>query len=261
MRNIQTEQISDKVSDINRLNLADIFEQLRATYSRGNAAVNMRSVSADTTLTYKDSLVFVDTSGGNVTITLPYANSWGTTKSPNLYIIKTSTSNTLTIAPQSGDTLSHWDGVGTLTSGNITTSGQIQLVANGTTGWYALSNSPTVYSGTYTPTLSNTTNIAASTAYVTQYMRVGSVVTVGGRVAVDVTAATTETELGISLPIASAFTAEENLGGTFVQHIASSSREAGTIRADTTNDRAKVAWYSLGSANYSFYFSFTYLVI
>lgn len=261
MRNIQSTQISDKVSDISRLNLADIFEQLRATYSRGNAAVNMRSVSADTTLTHKDSLVFVDTSGGNVTITLPYANSWGTTKSPNLYIIKTSTSNTLTIAPQSGDTLSHWDGVGTLTSGNITTSGQIQLVANGTTGWYALSNSPTVYSGTYTPTLSNTTNIGASTAYVTQYMRVGNVVTVGGKVSIDVTTTATDFVLGVTLPIASAFTAEEQCGGTFIQNIAVNPKETGFIKADTTNDRAYFSGQSVGTANYAWYFSFTYLIV
>lgn len=261
MRNIQTEQISDQVSDINRLNLADIFEQLRATYSRGNAAVNMRSVSADTTLTYKDSLVFVDTSGGNVTITLPYANSWGTTKSPNLYIIKTSASNTLTITPQATNSLWHWKSSSILINENITAAGQVQLVCDGSTNWYAVSNAPSVYSGTYTPTLSNTTNIAASTAYVTQYMRVGDVVTVGGKVSIDVTTSATDFVLGVTLPIASAFTAEEQCGGTFIQNIGASPKETGFIKADTTNDRAYFSGQSVGIANYAWYFSFTYLIV
>jgi hypothetical protein len=66
-----------------------------------------------------------------------------------------------------------------------------------------ISNLPVLASGTYTPTLSNTTNIAASAAFVCQYQRVGNVVTVSGRVNITPTAASVASELGISLPIAS----------------------------------------------------------
>lgn len=259
MRNIQHTSI-DEGGGLSGLNADLISNQLAAVYSRFNAAVNMRAVSADTTLTYKDSLVFVDTSGGNITITLAPANSWGASKSPTITIIKTSTSNTLTVTAGSGDTLNTWVNSGTLTAGSITTAGQVQLVTDGSTKYYAVSESPVVYSNTYTPTLSNTTNIAASTAYACPYMRIGNVCHVAGRVAMDVTTSVTESELGMTLPIASAFTVEEDLGGVFAQHISGSSREAGTIRADATNDRAKFAWYSFGIANYSFYFSFTYVI-
>lgn len=64
-------------------------------------------------------------------------------------------------------------------------------------------------SGTYTPTLTNTSNITASTPYPAQWMRVGRVVTVSGRIEVTAAANSTGTELRVSLPIAPTFA---NLG-------------------------------------------------
>lgn len=117
------------------------------------------------------------------------------------------------------------------------------------------------YSGTYTPTLDNTTNVAASTAYVCQYMRVGNVVTVSGKVDIDVTTTATDFVLGVTLPIASAFTEEEQCAGALIQAIAANVKADGYVRADATNDRAYFAGQSVGTANYSWFFSFTYLVI
>jgi hypothetical protein len=68
--------------------------------------------------------------------------------------------------------------------------------------------------GTYTPTLTNTTNVAASTAYACQYARVGRTVTVSGKVDITCTASSAVTELRISLPIAAVFTDEGQAGGT-----------------------------------------------
>src|SRR3990167_10996405 len=76
-----------------------------------------------------------------------------------------------------------------------------------------------VLANTYTPTLTNVFNVAASTAYACQYMRVGNVVTVSGQVDIDPTAASTYTELDISLPIASAFTATNQLGGVGTDYV------------------------------------------
>lgn len=57
-------------------------------------------------------------------------------------------------------------------------------------------------SGSYTPTLTNTTNISSSTANLFTYVRVGDVVMVHGRPSVQPTAASgTVSELRISLPI------------------------------------------------------------
>ena len=114
-------------------------------------------------------------------------------------------------------------------------------------------------SGTYTPTLTNTTNIDASTAYACQYLRVGNTVTVSGRVEVDATVGTTSTDLGMSLPIASNFTAAEQLGGTGV--VPSLASTCAAIFADTTNDRATLRFVSTDTANRGFWFTFTYRVL
>jgi hypothetical protein len=117
-----------------------------------------------------------------------------------------------------------------------------------------------IFSGTYTPTLTNTTNITASTAYECQYIRVGSVVTVSGMVDVDITTGGGGGAfvLGMSIPIASNFSAKQNLGGTFIEQV---DQAAGVIYADITNDRALFAAKSPGTTNLSWSFTFTYRII
>lgn len=114
-----------------------------------------------------------------------------------------------------------------------------------------------IRSGTYTPTLFNTTNIAASTAYSCQWMRVGNVITVSGKVDIDVTIGVAS-ELGMSLPVASAFTADENAGGTASSSAAASLVSA--IRADAANDRVSLVFVAISLTNDSYFFEFTYVV-
>lgn len=114
-------------------------------------------------------------------------------------------------------------------------------------------------SGVYTPTLTNGANLAASTAFQCQYVRIGSVVTVSGKVSVDPTLAATATELGISLPIASNFGAVEDCGGvSFAMAIAG--QGAGII-ADVANDRASMNWVAADVTNQPMSFTFTYRII
>jgi hypothetical protein len=263
MRNIQSTNINpSSPSDIERMNTDELKKQLSAVYSRSNMAVTSLAVSADTTLTYKDSLVIVDTSGGNVTITLAPANSWGPTKSPIIAIIKTGATNTLTIAPASGDTLNYWLHNLTITAGSITSTGIVVLMSDGATKWYALTNTTTDdYSGTYTPTLSNTTNVAASTAQVCQYMRVGDTVTVSGGVWIDPTAATTKTVLGLTIPVASNFVNAYELAGTCTNISPGGQPDVGGVTGDTTNDRATITCYPASALNALWYFHFTYQVL
>ena len=114
-------------------------------------------------------------------------------------------------------------------------------------------------SGTYTPTLTNTANVAASTAFPSQYVRVGDVVTVSGRVNVDPTAGTTLTTLGISLPIASNFGAIDDCSGTAAANGAAS--ECAAVIGDATGNQAQMQWITTDATNHAMFFHFTYRVI
>lgn len=115
-----------------------------------------------------------------------------------------------------------------------------------------------VVSGTYTPTLTNVTNVTVSTARQCTWMRVGNMVTVAGQVDVDPTAAGA-TELGISLPIASALTTAFQLGGTANSNVAAG--EEAMIDADATNDRARIRWTAVDVTNHTYAFIFGYEVL
>jgi hypothetical protein len=132
----------------------------------------------------------------------------------------------------------------------------IEVESNGTL-WIIISQ--THKSGVYTPTLTNTTNVAASTAYECQWLRSGNVVTVSGRVEIDPTAGGGNTLLGMSLPIASNFANICELGG-----VAANDALYGYsigIFADTVNDRASFSFVANANhANVSFYFTFTYRI-
>lgn len=137
------------------------------------------------------------------------------------------------------------------------THGDIVRYNNSSQTWepYAL---PTLVSGSYSPNLTNVSNLDASTAYECQYMRVGDVVTISGKVDVDPTVGG-ETKLGIDLPIASNFANAEDCGGTaFASGIAG---QGAAIRADATNNRAEMIWIAADTTNQSMYFSFTYIII
>lgn len=114
-----------------------------------------------------------------------------------------------------------------------------------------------VISGTYTPTLTSVENVDSSTAFICQYMRVGSVVTVSGRATVNCTTGTgVTTRLGISLPIASDFAGATQCGGAG-QHFA---QNVG-ISADSVNNRAQAHWVSGSASDQDMYFTFTYLIV
>lgn len=112
-------------------------------------------------------------------------------------------------------------------------------------------------SGTYTPTLTNTTNVAASTPRQATYLRVGNSVTVAGQIDIDPTGAG-QTVLGLSLPVASAFTTAYQLGGAAA---CPAVLQSAAISADSTNDRAQLEWLTADIANQTWTYTFTYQVI
>ena len=119
-----------------------------------------------------------------------------------------------------------------------------------------------IFSGTYTPTLTNSTNVAASTPVECFYTRVGNVVTVTGQVSIDVTTTLTDSVLLMTLPIASTFTVARNCGGT------GASSTAGTYGTETIAISGNVAGGSAefrlrpaSVANLDYRFSFSYRVL
>jgi hypothetical protein len=150
-----------------------------------------------------------------------------------------------------GPTITNSLTVQTGTSSVITTSGNITA-----TGTISAAN---LLSGTYTPTLTNTTNIGTSTPYVTGYFRVGNSVTVYGKVDIDATAAGgAATELQMSLPISTNMASEEDLGGSATSDAVASLNAK--IKADATTDRASFVFKALSITNDSYSFSFTYQI-
>lgn len=137
-------------------------------------------------------------------------------------------------------------------TGNDATRKKIALVTDG---------NPFIASGTYTPTLTNVTNVSASTAYACQYMRVGNTVTVSGKIDIDITVSGAF-EVGVSLPIASALTADEQCAGTAVgTNHTPTDADAMWIKADGTNDRAAFMGNDSGTTDHTHYFTFTYRII
>lgn len=116
-----------------------------------------------------------------------------------------------------------------------------------------------IRSGTYTPTLNEKTNVSASTAYACQWMRVGNVVTVSGRVDVTPTLSGS-TELGISLPVASTFhtPTQNECAGTAYDIINS---QGANIVADIANSHAQLQFDAATTTGHNFWFSFTYVVV
>jgi len=134
---------------------------------------------------------------------------------------------------------------------NITSSLQCDSIVNDTG----------LASGTYTPTLTGVNNVSSSTARLATYMRVGNTVTVAGQIDVTPTANNAQTTIGISLPIASAFTTAYQAGGSGHTVANTTAGHVASIQADATNDRAELDYYETHGATDTISYSFTYEVI
>ena len=143
---------------------------------------------------------------------------------------------------------------------NIMADGRMYGTAiHNSTGVVTGATNQYIASGTYTPTLTNVTNVAASTARLCQWTRVGNVVTVSGQLAITLTTTLLASEIDISLPIPSALTTAYQLGGTAT---ATAAQATWAIQADATNDRAQfmaTGIASVTSQTYTFQFGYEIL--
>jgi len=117
-----------------------------------------------------------------------------------------------------------------------------------------------IASGTYTPSLTGLANVASSVMAVCQYMRVGNVVTVSGRINVTPTAPATISNFLLALPIASTIANTSNLGGsgTFDTNTVIN---AVSIMGNIGNNKAYFQFISSGTTSTPLAFSFTYVIL
>ena len=115
----------------------------------------------------------------------------------------------------------------------------------------------TADTGNYTPTLTNTTNVAASTAYQCWWFHIADRIYVFGEVSIDATSAATISEMGMSLPVSSNISVTLQLAGTG----AFEDNTVIQIVGDVSNDRAKFRFTPVANTNnrYSFHFSYKYV--
>jgi hypothetical protein len=143
----------------------------------------------------------------------------------------------------------------------ISSTGGISIVRTGVTSPAAADGN--VFSGTYTPTLTNVTNVAASTTGVCQYMRVGNVVTVSGQLSINPTTASANTVLRMTLPIASSFTGTSRaLGGTAASITSGTYGQSLAILGFTSaTGQAEFRGDPTVATDQDYAFSFTYRII
>lgn len=119
-------------------------------------------------------------------------------------------------------------------SGAVTIGGALTVsAATGNVTW-----------GAYTPIITSGANVASATPYPCNYTRVGASVSVACMITLGKTAGDTQTTVGLSLPIASAFVAQYDLNGTVNESttIAGTGTGFGIVIADVTNDRATLTY-------------------
>jgi hypothetical protein len=120
-------------------------------------------------------------------------------------------------------------------------------------------NLNTINSDTYTPKLTNTTNITSSAAAVCQYTQIYSTVTVSGQVTIRATA-TGACNLKMTLPVASGFTSSGQAAGTFATTTAGGTAQ-GAILADITGDQLEFRFNATNTTSTVYSFTATYQIV
>ena len=151
--------------------------------------------------------------------------------------------------------------VGSTATTTITSGGQVYGTAihNNATLPTGTTNQPVGASGTYTPTITNTANLSASSALQAQWMRVGNVVTVSGIFIADPTLTTTSTGFDFSLPITTSFPTGYEGGGTAACAGAITENTASIVPLSGTST-AQIRWGSVDVTNLGWAWTFTYEV-
>lgn len=118
-----------------------------------------------------------------------------------------------------------------------------------------------VTGGTYTPVITNTTNIDSVTPNGFKFTRIDNIVSVSGLLVIDATSDTTLTEFEVSLPIASNFSNNYELTGSLGINSPTNSELVLSILGNTSNDTASITFESFTTSAFNCVVSFSYEVI
>jgi hypothetical protein len=108
----------------------------------------------------------------------------------------------------------------------------------------------------FTPTLTNITNLTASTAYEAYYLKVGTKITVFGQVDIQATALGVIV-LGMSFPVAVTTIFAHQASGTVSS---GNNEETGHMGADDINLRAQLTLTATTTTNHRIYYHYSYLI-
>ena len=158
-----------------------------------------------------------------------------------------------------GTTIVALTSTGAAVTGTLSASGKVTATTAGID--VPTSNLGMVNSGTYTPSLTNGTNMAASTAYPLQYLRVGNTVVVGGFVGIDATSAGSDTSMRMSLPISSNFTTSTDAGGSGSAPCTGSTANDGWVfYSNSATDDIQIDGRAMEAAARNLFFTFVYQI-
>lgn len=115
-------------------------------------------------------------------------------------------------------------------------------------------------SGTFTPTITNSVNVSASTSHQCSYTRVGNVVHVQGIIEIDPTTASTGALVLMTLPLSNNFSTVYEGSGAGSSLLASGVIEPIVIGAEPTLDLMALRIYPTTGENRSVYFVYTYIL-
>jgi len=133
-----------------------------------------------------------------------------------------------------------------------------RMVQASSTG--VLSATQVVTSGTYTPTLTNTTNLSASTLSYATYTRIGNVVHVNIGLGLTPTLSATNTVLTVTLPFTAVNGTQNYVGsGTVFGNLASNLFASGMVNVTSTT-QATFTFYSTALTASSANFQFQYIL-
>ncbi len=209
---------------------------------------NVVSKTTTYTTTAADDQVNCDATGAAFTVTLIAAASVAGKK---VVFKKTdSSANVVTIDANGAETID-----GALTFKLHIQYEAVELISDGT-NWHVSAYVPV--SGRYTPTLTSVANVGASTARSCFFSKNKNIVTVFGTLELDPTSAATNTELGISLPIASDLADSRDVAG-----IATNDDDStrGFVLGDASNNRAQLTMIPASANNAPVRFSFQYEIL
>lgn len=126
-----------------------------------------------------------------------------------------------------------------------------------------ISDLPVLAAGTWTPTLTGTTNVTSTTAFSGQYSRVGNTVTASVRADAVCTNAGVNTVVSFTIPVASNFTLlSDGVGAGTASNNAGTVLNPCVVNADVAGDQLRISFLSLGAAtNATIWVAFSYRVI